>query len=71
MKCVVRHYSLVKVDKMAKKKRKTTNNNDTAYCVVCHEKVRIHNPKKVTLKNKRKAIKGTCPHCGTKVYRMG
>lgn len=40
----------------------------TAYCVKCKKKVEIKNPKKVTLKNGRKAISGTCPNCGTKVY---
>ena len=41
-----------------------------AYCVKCRKKVEIENPKQVTLKNKRKAFKGTCPNCGTKVFRI-
>ena len=41
-----------------------------AFCVKCRKKVVIKNPRQVTLKNKRKAITGTCPVCGTKVYRF-
>jgi len=43
----------------------------TAYCVKCRRKVTIQNPKRVVLKNKRQATKGTCPRCGTKVFRIG
>ena len=42
-----------------------------AYCVKCKGKVEISNPKQVTLKNKKKAIQGICPRCGTKVFRLG
>ena len=42
-----------------------------AYCFKDRMKVEIKNPKTVTLKNKRPAITGTCPKCGTKVFRIG
>ncbi len=42
-----------------------------AYCVKCRKKVEIRGAKQVTLKNKRPAISGTCPSCGTKVFRIG
>ena len=42
-----------------------------AYCVKCKAKREIKNPKKVTMKNGRKAISGTCPKCGTKLFRIG
>jgi hypothetical protein len=42
-----------------------------AYCFKDRKKVEIKNPAKVTLKNGRPALKGTCPLCGTKVYRIG
>ncbi|GAG45589.1 unnamed protein product, partial [marine sediment metagenome] len=29
------------------------------------------NPQQVTLKNGRPATKGTCPSCGTLMYRIG
>ncbi len=41
-----------------------------AYCVKCRKKVEVTNPTKVTLKNKRPAVSGTCPDCGTKVFRI-
>jgi DNA-directed RNA polymerase subunit RPC12/RpoP len=43
----------------------------TAYCVKCRAKVEIRNPRNVTLKNKRPAVQGVCPRCGTKVFRIG
>jgi hypothetical protein len=43
----------------------------TGYCVKCKKKTEMKNPKAVTLKNKRKATKGECPKCGTKMFRIG
>lgn len=43
----------------------------TAYCVKCRKKVEIQDPQAVVMKNGRRATKGTCPDCGTKVTRMG
>jgi predicted RNA-binding Zn-ribbon protein involved in translation (DUF1610 family) len=37
----------------------------------CRKKVEMRNPKAVTLKNGRPATQGTCPNCGTKVFRIG
>ena len=42
-----------------------------AYCVKCKAKREMENPKQVTMKNGRKATKGTCPVCGTGMYRIG
>lgn len=42
-----------------------------AYCMKCRKKVEIKNPNKVVLKNTRPATSGTCPVCGTKVFRIG
>jgi len=42
-----------------------------AYCMKDRKKVEIQNPKNVTLKNGRPAVQGTCPICGTKVFRIG
>ncbi len=41
-----------------------------AYCVKCREKREIKDPQEVTMKNGRPAIQGTCPVCGTKLFRM-
>ena len=42
-----------------------------AYCFKCRSKREISNPEEVTLKNGRPATHGTCPDCGTKVFRIG
>ncbi|MCP8306987.1 MAG: hypothetical protein H3Z49_07820 [archaeon] len=42
-----------------------------AFCVKCKTKREIKNPKQVTLKNNRPAVKGTCSVCGTTVFRIG
>jgi uncharacterized Zn finger protein (UPF0148 family) len=41
-----------------------------AYCVKCRAKRTISNAKEVKLKNGRKALSGTCPKCGTKLFRI-
>jgi|TARA_Y100000815_G_C13267397_1_gene471617 RNase P subunit RPR2 len=43
----------------------------TAYCVKCRTKREIKDPEETTLKNGRPAMKGTCPECGTKMFRIG
>jgi RNase P subunit RPR2 len=43
----------------------------TAYCLKCRAKREMRNPQRVTLKNGRPAMKGTCPNCGTPMYRIG
>jgi len=40
-----------------------------AYCVKCKKKVQMKDAKEVTMKNGRKAMKGTCA-CGTGLYRI-
>lgn len=42
-----------------------------AYCLKCRARREMRNPQKVTLKNGRPATLGTCPVCGTKMYRIG
>jgi galactose-1-phosphate uridylyltransferase len=41
-----------------------------AYCVKCKTKRPMQNANKVVLKNKRHAMKGTCPVCGTNMTRF-
>jgi Zn finger protein HypA/HybF involved in hydrogenase expression len=41
------------------------------YCVKCKAKRDIKDAQQVTLKNGRKATKGVCPSCGTKMFRIG
>ena len=41
-----------------------------AYCVKCKSKRTMSNDTKVTMKNGRKAMKGTCLTCSTGMYRI-
>ena len=43
---------------------------EQGYCVKCREKREIKDPQKVTTENGRSAIQGTCPVCGTKIFRF-
>ena len=42
-----------------------------AYCMKCRAKREMKNPKPITMKNGRPATTGTCPVCGTKMFRIG
>jgi RNase P subunit RPR2 len=42
-----------------------------AYCMKCKTKREMNNPKAVNMKNGRPATQGTCPKCGTKMFRIG
>jgi hypothetical protein len=38
------------------------------YCVKCKSKKEMKDAKEVTMKNKRKAMKGKCVTCGTSMF---
>jgi len=40
------------------------------YCVKCKSKREMKEPEEVEMKNKRKALKGTCEKCGTKMFKI-
>jgi len=42
-----------------------------AYCLKCRDKVEIKNPQKITMRNRRPAIRGTCTTCGIQVFKIG
>jgi len=42
-----------------------------AYCVKCRAKREMQDPKAITMKNGKPATQGTCPACGTKMFRIG
>ena len=42
-----------------------------AYCVKCRASREMRNPQAVTMKNGKRATKGACPVCGTKMFRIG
>jgi RNase P subunit RPR2 len=41
------------------------------YCVKCKAKKDIKDPQEITMKNGRPATQGTCPDCGTKMFKIG
>lgn len=43
----------------------------SAYCVKCRTKRDIKSPQAVMTEGGRPATRGTCPVCGTTVFRMG
>jgi predicted GH43/DUF377 family glycosyl hydrolase len=42
-----------------------------AYCMKCRANKKMRNPKNITMKNGKPATQGTCPTCGTKMFRIG
>ncbi len=42
-----------------------------AYCVKCKTKREVQNPQQITMKNGKPALKGTCPVCGTSLFKIG
>jgi hypothetical protein len=42
-----------------------------AYCMKCRFKKEMKDPKSITMKNGKPATQGTCPVCGTKMFRIG
>jgi len=46
-------------------------NTMEAYCVKCRAKKEIKDPKSIAMKNGKPATQGTCPSCGTKMFRIG
>jgi len=43
---------------------------DTGFCVKCKKTQEMKDVQKVTMKNKREAIKGKCVVCGTGMYKI-
>ena len=50
---------------------KEENQMAEAYCVKDKQKVEILNPQRITMKNGKPALQGTCPICGGTVVRKG
>ncbi|HXH20831.1 MAG TPA: DUF5679 domain-containing protein [Dehalococcoidia bacterium] len=42
-----------------------------AYCLKCRTQREMKDARPVTMKNGKAATQGTCPVCGTKMYRIG
>lgn len=43
----------------------------TAYCVKCKQKREMLHAQEITMKNGRRAVRGTCAICGSGIYRIG
>ena len=43
----------------------------TGYCVKCKASREIKDAKQITMKNGRPATQGSCPVCGTKIFKIG
>ena len=41
------------------------------YCLKCKTKVEMRDPQGITMKNGKPATVGSCPTCGTKIYKIG
>ena len=41
------------------------------YCLKDKKKVEMKDPQPITMKNGKPATIGTCPFCGTKIYKIG
>ena len=41
------------------------------YRVKCKTKRGIADPRQVTMKNGRPSVRGACPRCGSKIFRIG
>lgn len=40
------------------------------YCVKCKAKREMNDAEEIVMKNKRKALKGKCPTCGTGMFKI-
>lgn len=49
----------------------TTSLAIMAYCVKCKQKREMLHAQEVTMKNGRRAVRGTCAICGSGIYRIG
>jgi RNase P subunit RPR2 len=41
------------------------------YCLKCKTSVEIKDAQAITMKNGKPATKGTCPTCGTTIFKIG
>lgn len=40
------------------------------YCVKCKGKKEMIDPQEIIMKNRKKAVKGKCPDCGTGMFKI-
>jgi len=44
--------------------------SETGFCMKCKAPKEIKEAQEITMKNGRNAIKGKCPDCGTKMFKI-
>jgi beta-1,2-mannobiose phosphorylase / 1,2-beta-oligomannan phosphorylase len=49
----------------------TTEEHIRGFCVKCHKKISMKKPRHIIMKNMRRAIRGICPKCGSKMVKFG
>lgn len=50
--------------------QKGDNKMPQARCMKCKKQVEVKNPEETIMKNGMKAVRGVCPDCGTKVFKI-
>lgn len=58
------------VKKPSLSRNSSSSDKKSAYCMKCKSSVTIKMPKSETLSNGVHAVRGVCPGCGTKVFRL-
>ena len=48
-----------------------TEENVQGFCMKCRKKFEMKNPRHIIMKNMRRAVRGICPKCGTKMVKFG
>lgn len=41
------------------------------YCLKCKQSVEIKDAEPITMKNGKPATRGSCPRCGTTIFKIG
>lgn len=54
-----------------RKPRPTRTLGPEGYCIRERKRIRMVNPVTFTMKNGRPGTQGTCPDCGTKMFKIG
>ncbi len=57
-------------ERFPKRKNQEVDNMTQGRCMKCKKQVEIKNGTETVMKNGMKAMKGECPTCGTKVFRI-
>ncbi len=52
-------------------RERSTEDRMEAYCLKCRTQREMKDATAVTMKNGKPATKGTCPTCGTGMYKIG